>query len=139
LVDQNDRNANGLAVPNPLFKYRKVDCYTERFVVHREIYFASPADFNDPFDTRAYLTVAPEDAVRASAVQEFARRSSNEEARRFEEVLGAPEQCERFERDAQDPLVAKIHERMGIYCLAEVFDDILMWSHYANQHSFSFR
>ena len=35
-----------------LYKYGKFDEYTEKLFTHNEIYFSSPNEFNDPFDSK---------------------------------------------------------------------------------------
>ena len=35
-----------------LYKYGKFDEYTEKLFTNNEIYFSSPDEFNDPFDSR---------------------------------------------------------------------------------------
>jgi hypothetical protein len=38
--------------PEFLFKYRPHDCYSESWILNEELFFASPAMFNDPFDSK---------------------------------------------------------------------------------------
>jgi hypothetical protein len=43
--------------PEFLFKYRPHDCHSESWIVKEELFFASPAMFNDPFDSKVMYTV----------------------------------------------------------------------------------
>ena len=37
-------------LPKQLFKYRPINDFTEKIFTKQELYFASPKDFNDPFE-----------------------------------------------------------------------------------------
>lgn len=48
--------------PGYLYKYRtlapeKTRQYTRRIFTHNELYFARPLEFNDPFDTKFYMSL----------------------------------------------------------------------------------
>jgi hypothetical protein len=45
------------AQPEFLFKYRPHDGYSESWIVNEELFFASPAMFNDPFDSKVMYGV----------------------------------------------------------------------------------
>jgi len=109
--------------PNPtceLFKYRAVNEYTLDFLNTGAVYFSSPAEFNDPFDTR------------------FVERDLRAQQQRFERdrrVLGTDAallgvaMMNVFEREHRAGGV-----KTRIYCVSEIVDSILMWSHYADSH-----
>src|ERR1035438_7863520 len=42
--------------PEFLFKYRPHDCCSESWILKEELFFASPAMFNDPFDSKVMYT-----------------------------------------------------------------------------------
>ena len=42
--------------PEFLFKYRPHDRYSESWILNEELFFASPAVFNDPFDSKVMHT-----------------------------------------------------------------------------------
>src|ERR1039458_7537581 len=110
-------------MPNPtreLFKYRALNEYTLAFVSTGAVYFASPAEFNDPFDTRFV-----ERDLRAQQQRlERERRAQGTDAA----LLGAAMMND-FEREHR---VGGVKTR--IYCVTEIVDIILMWSHYADSH-----
>ena len=131
--------------PENLYKYqainlRRVD-WTSRIFSHNEIYFASPAEFNDPFDCRA-------DAVRIRGSKDAWRRYLRELLRkqhpgwsrkevRWEAASLVKKGVHRDPKRIQAVYAEwqKDIDQLGIYCLSETRDDILMWSHYSAGHA----
>lgn len=121
------------ALPKYLYKYRPVDIHTIRLIVQSEAYFPSPLDFNDPFDCKANVKID----------------STPEELDTFLRTLMSPippnidTLVKKYSADnlAYSILAEKIEEvrieqlgTTGVYCLSEVNDSVLMFSHYANGH-----
>ena len=115
----------------------------ERIVCHNEIYFAAPSSFNDPFDSTAVF--APEIGTDEDLMQSYMKLAgkhgppmSDAELRRdAEAMLADPNRNPRNEnvrQVIQDEYARTVRATTGIYCLSEVPDDILMWSHYADHH-----
>lgn len=95
-----------------LYKYRSMGSqkqaeHARRVIVEGELYYASPSQFNDPFDSRLAIT----DRIRPLTKE--GRRKLN---------------------DFKEKQQADLENELGIFCLSEVNDDILMWSHYADFH-----
>ena len=103
-----------------LFKYRAINEHTLSFLRTGRVYFSSPAEFNDPFDSRF-----------------------------IERALGVQQQRWELELRAQAPNAAPLaiaamnssqhRERSEgmerrVYCVSEIADSTLMWSHYADSH-----
>ena len=94
------------ANPHSLFKYRAFNAHSLAELINRKIYFASPLDFNDPFECN-FSVQYPTNVL-----------SDNTKA-----------QIEAF--------LAKIETDLGnssIYSMSATPFEVLMWSHYANQH-----
>ena len=132
--------------PATLCRYRSVSdlarSRTQRVVETGLHYFASPSSFNDPFDCRPNFTLeGTEDGVRQYLLGMWARQAPHlPEAERRAEVaaiLSDPSRDPRIAENnrlfaaAYDSLVTA---QVGVLCLSEVHDDILMWSHYADCH-----
>jgi hypothetical protein len=132
--------------PATLCRYRSVSdlvrSKTQRVVETGKHYFASPSSFNDPFDCRPNFTLeGTEDSVRSYLRGMWARQAPHmSEAERHAEVdaiLSDPSRDPRIPDNnrlfaaAYDSLVTA---QVGVLCLSEVHDDILMWSHYADSH-----
>jgi len=107
-------------VTHELFKYRGVNAYTLDCLSAGTVYFASPAEFNDPFDAR------------------FVERELDAEHQHFQResatlgpdaaMLGTAA-MNVFEREQRAGGVQR-----RIYSVSETVDSILMWSHYADSH-----
>lgn len=93
-----------------LYKYHSITKNTLEIFIKNKIYFSKPNQFNDPFDTQL------------SAI-EFANEIKE---------LGLPENISMITQHEQ-PLYDRI-SHYGIYCLSEEYDNMLMWSHYADAH-----
>ena len=118
-----------------LYKYR--DWSKEihrRIITDRELYLASPKDFNDPFDCRITqnfgLLKSDEDIldyIRKLGIQNEAIKKSvfdRIKTNREEEQ----EKWNEYNFQKQD-------EHYGVLSLSERWDSILMWGHYSNCHT----
>ena len=132
--------------PERFYRYRSLRdgkaALVERTVHLGEIYFPKPSSFNDPFDCRPSFSF---DATKEEMTAYYRRLVKkfmpglNRAQRRVEtrNKLGD------WERSPRNPetlrRVTELHtkqitENIGVLCLSEVPDDILMWSHYADSH-----
>ena len=53
------RDSSMLTFPGSIFKYSKIDVYTIQNLDAKSIYFASPDQFNDPYDCTLNVTDYP--------------------------------------------------------------------------------
>lgn len=99
----------------------------------RAFRFARPRDFNDPFDCG--LTVA-DDAIEESvrhALDRAARDAGVDVQTLSSEAWDVtPEDVAAYKR-YQAQLLG-VSDSIGLLCLSERHDDLLMWSHYADRH-----
>lgn len=133
-------------LPPTLCRYRSISELarqrTQRVVETGTHYFASPSSFNDPFDCRPNFTLEGTDVdVRNYLRDVWARQAPHlPEAERHAEVEAILSDPSRDPRIAENNrLFAAAYDSMftaqvGVLCLSEVYDDILMWSHYADCH-----
>lgn len=110
------------SLPSTLYCYKPVNKYTLDIFESGTFWFSSPVNFNDPFDCKVYPTT--ESAIR-----------------RAEELLernGMQSTEDSIRKIVTDEMVKKAVDRVmsnkGILCLTPHPDDILMWSHYAENH-----
>lgn len=132
-------------VPREFFKYRDLSgaesLWVERTICHHEIYLGSPEQFNDPFDCLPIFDMAYTEAqLRALAQRVITQNRPGICQAELESEI------ERFLSAASgfDPSAASGHMRqahidqvksvLGVYCVADKSDNLLMWSHYANSH-----
>lgn len=127
-----------------LYKYRSLEGagrrYAERLLIHNEVYFASPSTFNDPFDSRARISVGGTDEQhRANLLRLFRekRPELSEEARsaKVDEIIASGRHRDpSVYEDTTTNTQAQV-DALGVFCLAGNPDSILMWAHYTAGHS----
>jgi hypothetical protein len=98
-----------LLLPRILFKYRKFDKGCLELLVNRELWFATPASLNDPFEGESS----------------------------FSEVLDAVWERYPFPKSDRDIYHSKIEKQLksvGICSFSKARKNQLMWAHYADEH-----
>lgn len=121
-----------------LYKYGCFNKYTQQLFTTGKVYFASPDSFNDPFECDPVLSTHN---LSRDKYREFLIRKAKENG---ENSAGAKAKAAHIMKAGlidQPGTLSKIRQEMkdyynraGIYCLSETHDDILMWSHYADNH-----
>jgi hypothetical protein len=128
--------------PEIIYKYRDWDNpYHRSVLIHNELFFSSPKDFNDPFDCRISENFNILDSKEK--IHQYYDRSlrknqelkysydiktmMNDFEKRFEKKEMLQEEFDKLTFDAQD-------KYYGIYCFSTVWNNIVMWSHYAGNH-----
>lgn len=86
-------------------------------LLNGRIYFSAPANFNDPFELSAKVNISSSPLLKT-----LSQKERNEVLRIFR--LRVP-----------SALSDEWKEKVGILCLTEDPSNILMWSHYASNHS----
>lgn len=135
--------------PPPLYKYislspQQTPPWQDRLtmLLHGKCYLSSAADFNDPFDCLPYIEVPTAEpallAWKQGMAQRIAEAMAGDVPARFiqaqvQTVLDAlPAPILRKKLQQAAAINAK---KMGVFCLAETINSVLMWSHYAANHS----
>lgn len=122
---------------------------------NRRIRFTQPADFNDPFEFRPVIKeISSEDAVSAYVEKNFDRLVEQELEKygamvpagikdNFSEFIAAHKKNLPVLIQSLSPAVIGsiqpritelLNHRVGVLCLSEIRDSILMWGHYAENH-----
>jgi len=122
-----------------IYRYRPINSFSIRELAEGSCYFASPSQFNDPFDCQNLVRF---DALTHKETQDLLSRylsqwkMSQADRDAWLEYLtkGNPSK-RRLTRlaDFEEHLKMLI-DGYGVLCLSEKSDDILMWSHYADSH-----
>lgn len=121
-----------------LYKYQPFDRkrLTSIFI-DSELWLSSPLTFNDPFDCSPIIDVAGTAReyreMAWSAIQRQRRGWSRAERRR-ELAAFAKQRNERFSEAAGRSNWIDTVANLGVLCLTEIPDDLLMWGHYAASH-----
>lgn len=136
--------------PQFLYKYFSMKrCQIDMFR-NNELYFSNPNTFNDPFDCRALLT-----SKRHLNEDEYARflmtcerddsKHKGKELTRDEKEACKKDAIRQFRNTDKKELMRNINRiieeglrtsinQFRVLCLSEKYNDILMWSHYADKH-----
>ena len=117
-----------------LYKYRSMDSRGLKDIFYlRKVYFTDPTAFNDPFDCNPKLccnwgSLKKELHLRELAIDFFPneRNKAKKFASNNKHKLGSHD----FMKSIFDKLIRSI----GIYCLSEKKNDLLMWAHYSDNH-----
>ncbi|MBJ6799739.1 DUF2971 domain-containing protein [Geomonas propionica] len=131
-------------VPKTLYRYRSLNQYSLCELIHSEFYFASPQEFNDPYDCKNMFSF---EGTTDNDWRLFLNRflevnrpelTAKERKQQIDLVLQGGEHRSREKVAEQFDVWGKILEKqsseLGILCLSKTHTDILMWSHYANNH-----
>jgi len=116
-----------------LYRYFPLSEYSLRSLETRAFWFSRPCNFNDPFDCALTLV---DDAIRESvhhALHALAQRGTLDvDALPTDAWEVRPEDIAAYKRYQEQML--GVTDEIGLMCLSEVNDDLLMWSHYADRH-----
>ena len=126
--------------PDALYKYCMFNEYTEEIFTHNEIYFSSPEKFNDPFDSKPRLTCEGTMKERKRYLckqyqKKYPKRSKEEILTDVEMEIITKGRDEIVLNEAMEKSREILRKKLGICCFSEKRDNILMWAHYANQHT----
>jgi Protein of unknown function (DUF2971) len=131
-------------LPQHLHKYRSLAGdgrnHLEQLFRCAEIYFAPRESFNDPFDCRVHLSFPNSPVAFRRWLVGALKRHKPDLNRKQRQLLAAEEvRTRKPHRNAklQEAILEDLQrdvDRLGVFCLCEHPDDILMWSHYASGH-----
>lgn len=131
--DEIFRRPPGDARPPYLYRYRSLSTKLERkwlrrTITHRELFLAPPDTMNDPFENRARIVT--EDGTSVYDALEYP--AANDTGL---EITG----LDTFARFFSDQITHmsfwhKINDALGILSFSELPGQLLMWSHYAENH-----
>lgn len=123
-----------------LYKYRAVNDRLEQILAYNELYFASPSEFNDPFDCKTpVLYRGGDDDFRNFYLgilrEKYPSYSVEKLNQMADEILRMGRHRDQdFLKKIERETIQETSSRIGVFCLSEIDDDILMWSHYADGH-----
>lgn len=138
----------------PLFKYLHPDRID--VLLGQSIRFSSPAVLNDPFELKPHLAaLASAEHMDAQIARDFPKFVREELAKLLSEIpapvsVKGPHEillhqlpdvrrnmqgmAEMMMPKLQEAMARKLEELIGILCLSESADNLLMWAHYADSH-----
>jgi Protein of unknown function (DUF2971) len=127
--------------PEILYKYRNwSDCYHKKLITDFELFFASPLSFNDPFDFQISIRYDKltqqerKDIYRDELVKRGCSHGLELEKVAENLSINGPLADPNNLEKTMDNLQNRMN-KYGVVSLSSKADSILMWSHYANNHS----
>ena len=126
--------------PVKLYKYRHWNDNTKKILINNELYFQSAENFNDPFDANIILDMdaTPAEWISRAVLlhNHYGGEMPKSEYQKMCSVLYHITEEERayFSKNVTELVTQEVRKNTGIYCFTKSEDNILMWSHYANEH-----
>jgi len=125
-----------------LYIYKPANEFTERILQDMRLWSPKPEWFNDPFDCDLDATkgITEDDVMyTVQAMHGKERKDWPPEIAKFVDSIFDKNEiftaAERARIDKEIQAVIDYNKNSGVVCLSEVNDSILMWSHYAQNHS----
>lgn len=126
-----------LCIYMKLYKFRSLSKLSIEGLINNEVYFSSFEEFNDPFEFSNPMTDLSEYNKKAR----FEIQKLNEQGKFSKEdyfyLINMFREPNIKLKNERIKLLDKIEKGLpdfGVFCLSEVCDNILMWSHYAEEH-----
>jgi hypothetical protein len=123
-----------------LYKYGRLGAHSEALFSGGQVWLAPPAELNDPFECCPWFTYqGTEEEIFELIVTGF--RKQNPQAT-YKQALAVATEIHRERRHCAPgfwesmtaQVIRDLRSTIGLYCLGERPDSILMWSHYASDH-----
>lgn len=131
--------------PDVIYKFRDwKDPYHKNVLMENQLYLPTPNMFNDPFDCRIpidYRHLATKEKIERFAHgfidrhQDFIAENGLSHKEEFEKlVYDLTNDLEGFQSRHEEELFAMQDLHYGVLSMSTKWDNILMWSHYADLH-----
>jgi hypothetical protein len=127
-------------IPKFLYKYRSLSteqemARLEQLLLGNEMYWASPSEFNDPFDCAPIFDMPPKAKMRQVLRRVIKNRGHGEDRRhrRMKEKQARHLSREHYEKMLA-AMMPEMNNETAIYSLGADETSVLMWSHYACSH-----
>lgn len=118
--------------PTHLYRYQRLTAHSLASLLNDTVWLSSPTAFNDPFDCAITLS---RDKLKESldhAIAEIASRNNipREQIANHDKIIDQDEHAYELLRAS----LKNTMQRIGVLCFSATPSEILMWSHYANNH-----
>ncbi|MCG7978241.1 MAG: DUF2971 domain-containing protein [Candidatus Thiodiazotropha endolucinida] len=129
-------------LPRFLYKYRSLDPENKESVkrirdilVHGDLYLSSPVDFNDPFDMSANIVLTGGVRSKLNRIKLLAKSHGVKFKDRKEYIQNFMTKSNDELQDILEKSYSEHLSNVGVYSFAGDPKNILMWSHYARDHT----
>jgi hypothetical protein len=123
-------------IPRYLYKYRVINDNFFDSLSNSRLWFSNPADFNDPFDCSLQISMGrttDEIHQNLKGQEHLVTMRSKELQEALDRMITEKPEVYNVLMDGVQQLV--IQQTLGVCCLAEDPDNVLLWSHYASCHA----
>lgn len=128
------------------YKYRPINKYTDSLLINNELYFNHPDNFNDPFDCKldcyhkgtrdewiAFFTQRGTHPIEArNIIRGYLKRGILKQKKDGILLDNTKKNNRELYKDANGAL--DVGNKLRPCCFSELNNDILLWSHYAQDH-----
>ncbi len=133
------KQTESVLCPSVLYKYYAFNEWTQHLFEKNQIYFQSPDCFNDPFDSKInYIYEGTEDQRIDRLIYYWEKGGTTYDTEEMT-YTKAKEQVQKGLDITQVTNTSKktaerLRKLLGVFCMTEEKDNLLMWSHYADSH-----
>lgn len=127
-----NEDAGQMKNPSYLYKYQRLTAYSLASLINNTVWLSCPTVFNDPFDCAINLSTdkLKESLDHAISVIAEKRGIFKEELLNYDKVTFGDEIAyEKLRKSLKSAM-----QEIGVLCLSATPIEILMWSHYADNH-----
>lgn len=124
-----------------LYKFGRLNEYSEQLFCGSSIWQAAASSLNDPFEcSPSFVFTHEPEKIMAQLIREIRRRNPGRThnaavADATTIYLEGRHRDPRMWLNLEEDLIQQYRSQLGLYCLTERRDSILMWSHYAADHT----
>jgi hypothetical protein len=121
-------------VPRYLYKYCRINENTLANLSNNQLWFSNPQKFNDPFDCQFSIKSGFTKKDHENFIDHYIKYGILDRAKRefyIRNMISQPDQIKKI----VNRNIEKVIIKLGICCFSERNDDILMWSHYSDNHT----
>lgn len=132
-VEQFLDHLNEYKIPLCLYKYRDIES-VKKIISNNSLLFSSALDFNDPFDCQVLIRTD----LKKNQLKNFMRKEIDKPGMSNNKIKEIVKSCKKDKSSFKSLLRTEIKQNIndsGICCFSKNNDNILMWSHYAQNHS----
>lgn len=122
-----------------LYKYGQLDEHSEALFSKPQVWFSAPSQLNDPFECRPWYTFEGSAEQIVESARKMLQKQNHDLTSHMATAQAVALILEDRHRDPEAQkrareVAARWLAKVGLFCLSRVRDNILMWSHYADQH-----
>lgn len=121
-----------LLMPHSIFQYRSFDDagYKVKSLKNNYVWLSKPKDFNDPYDCAGCFDM---EKTLENLLREKQHNGDNSKILNRHKNLSNTTQ--KILESSQVKLKNALQQKVKISCFSETYNNILMWSHYAQSHT----